>query len=100
VGVAAAVDVAAVAEVAAVAAEDAVAAAVVAEAVGVAAVSEAAACHGAPAVFVESVHFLAHRQKKKGAVGGSTNDPASCLRLSKICCVEGRQSPRRIAWAG
>ena len=96
-GVAVAVDVAAVAEVAAVAAEDAVAAAVVAEAVGVAAVSEAAACHGAPAVFVESVHFLAHRLEEKGCCRRVDKRPGELL---EICCVEGRQSPRRIAWAG
>ena len=71
-----AVDVAAaVAEVAAVAAEAAVAAAA-----GAAAVSEAAAYRGASAVFVESMQILAHWQKKEGAVGGSTNYPANCLR--------------------
>ncbi len=51
-------------EVAAVAAEAAVAA--VAAAAGAAAVSEAAAYRGASAVFVESMQFLAHWQKKEG----------------------------------
>ena len=75
--VAEAVDVVVVAvavDVAAVAAEAAVAAA------GAAAVTEAAAYRGAVAVIVESMQFLAHWQKKEGAVGGSTNYPANCLR--------------------
>ena len=78
------VDVAvAVADVAAVAAEAAVAAvAASAGAFGVAAVTEAAAHRGAAAVIVESMQFLAHWQKKEGAVGGSTNYPANCLRHS------------------
>ena len=76
------VDVAvAVADVAAVAAEAAVAAVAVAAA-GAAAVTEAAAHRGAAAVIVESMQFLAHWQKKEGAVGGSTNYPANCLRHS------------------
>jgi hypothetical protein len=69
----------------AVAAEAAVAA--VAAAAGAffgvaAAVTEAAACRGAAAVIVESMQFLAHWRKKEGAVGGSTNYPANCLRHS------------------
>jgi hypothetical protein len=64
--VAEAVDVVVVAEAAevvAVAAEAAVAAVAVAAA-GAAVVSEAAAYRGASAVFVESMQFLAHRQRK------------------------------------
>jgi hypothetical protein len=76
------------AEVAAVAAEAAVAA--VAAAAGAAAVTEAAAYRGAAAVFVESMQFLAHRQKKEGAVGGSTNDPANCLRHSPFATCPHR----------
>ena len=64
--VAEAVDVVVLAEavdVAAVAAEAAVAAVAV---TGAAVVSEAAAYRGASAVFVESMQFLAHWQKKEG----------------------------------
>ena len=87
-----AVDVAvAGAEVAAVAAEAAVAA--VAAAAGAAAVSEAAAYRGASAVFVESMQILAHWQKKEGAVGGSTNYPANCLRHCPFAtCPHGHPS--------
>jgi hypothetical protein len=81
------------AEGAAVAAEAAVAA--VAAAAGAAAVSEAAAYRGAAAVCVELIQFSAHREKKEGAVGGSTNDPANCLRHSPFATCPHHGSATR-----
>jgi hypothetical protein len=82
--VAVAVDVGVAADVA-VAAAVAAEAAVAAVAAGAAAVTEAAAYHGAAAVIVESMQFLAHWQKQEDAVGESTNYPVSCSRHSAFC---------------
>jgi hypothetical protein len=82
--------------VAAVAAEAAVAAvAAAAGAFGAAAVTEAAAYRGAAAVIVESMQFLAHWQKREGAVGGSTNYPANCLRHSPFATCPHHGSATR-----
>jgi hypothetical protein len=84
-------------DVAAVAAEAAVAAVAAAAGVfiGAAAVTEAAAYRGAAAVFVESMQFLAHRQKKEGAVDGSTSGPPSCLpHCPSATCPHHRPATR------
>jgi hypothetical protein len=95
--VAVAVDVAvAVVDVAAVVAEAAVAAVAASAGVfGAAAVTEAAAYRGAVAVIVESMQFLTHWQKREGAVGGSTNYPANCLRHSPFATCPHHGSATR-----
>jgi hypothetical protein len=89
-----AVDVVVAVDVAAEAAVAAVAAAAGAF-FGAAAVTEAAAHRGAAAVIVESMQFLAHWQKKEGAVGGSTNHPADCLRHGPFATCPHRGSATR-----
>ena len=93
-----AVDVVVAVDVAAEAAVAAVAAAAGAFFGVAAAVTEAAACRGAAAVIVESMQFLAHWRKKEGAVGGSTNYPANCLRtvpLRLVRSTDPRPASRR-----
>jgi hypothetical protein len=98
--VAEAVDVVVVAEavdVAAVAAEAAAAVVAAVAAAGAAVVSEAVAYRGASAVFVESMQFFAHRQKKEGAVGRvRQTTPANCLRHSPFAtCPRHRSATRK-----